>query len=172
MATRRDAITQTLVSLPEQVSLSEVLSRRIMRNSAEAAVASMAEEILLQTQLTNPEEGLALAPSGWHPVRASFEVDKVSLVLFFHSRHARFHPSFVLQGKGGKRWEPLIFLLAKLCPQESITSFAISDDGQLYSALTSSNTCALVDVGVSQGKAAWEFLLEEDSPGYVTYSLL
>ena len=49
-----------------------------------------------------------------------------------------------------------------------MTSFAISDDGQLYSALTSSNTCALVDVGVSQGKAAWEFLLEEDSPGYVT----
>lgn len=31
-----------------------------------------------QTQLANPEEGLALAPSGWHPVRASFEVDKVT----------------------------------------------------------------------------------------------
>lgn len=44
-----------------------------------------------------------------------------------------------------------------------MTSFAISEDGQLYSALTSSNTCALVDVGVSQGKAAWEFLLEEDT---------
>lgn len=71
--------------LVEQVSLSEVLSRRIMRNSAEASVASMAEEILLQTQLTNPEEGLALAPSGWHPVRASFEVDKASsMLLFFH----------------------------------------------------------------------------------------
>lgn len=48
-----------------------------------------------------------------------------------------------------------------------MTSFAISEDGQLYSALTSSNTCALVDVGVSQGKAAWEFLLEDDSPGCV-----
>lgn len=45
-----------------------------------------------------------------------------------------------------------------------MTSFTISEDGQLYSALTSSNTCALVDVGVSQGKAAWEFLLEDDSP--------
>lgn len=44
-----------------------------------------------------------------------------------------------------------------------MTSFAISEDGQLYSALTSSNTCALVDVGISQGKAAWEFLLEEDT---------
>lgn len=50
-----------------------------------------------------------------------------------------------------------------------MTSFAISEDGQLYSALTSSNTCALVDVGVSQGKAAWEFLLEEDSPRYACY---
>lgn len=55
------------------------------------------------------------------------------------------------------------------CTQDSMTSFAISEDGQLYSALTSSNTCALVDVGVSQGKAAWEFLLEEDSPRYVCY---
>lgn len=57
--------------------LSEVLSRRIARNPTEAAVASMAEEIMRQTQLVNPEEGLVLAPSGWHPVRASFEVDKV-----------------------------------------------------------------------------------------------
>lgn len=47
-----------------------------------------------------------------------------------------------------------------------MTSFAISEDGQLYSALTSSNTCALVDVGVSHGKAAWEFLLEDDTPRY------
>lgn len=39
----------------------------------------MAEETLRQTQLSNPEEGLALAPSGWHPVRASFEVDKVNI---------------------------------------------------------------------------------------------
>lgn len=31
-----------------------------------------------QTQLTNPQEGLALAPTGWHPVKASFEVDKVT----------------------------------------------------------------------------------------------
>lgn len=38
----------------------------------------MAEEILRRTQLTNPQEGLALAPSGWHPVKASFEVDKVT----------------------------------------------------------------------------------------------
>lgn len=45
-----------------------------------------------------------------------------------------------------------------------MTSFSISEDGQLYSALTSNNTCALLDVGVSQGKAAWEFLLEDDSP--------
>lgn len=58
--------------------LSEVLSRRINQNPSEAAAASSAEEILRQTQLTNPEEGLALAPSGWHPVRASFEVDKVN----------------------------------------------------------------------------------------------
>lgn len=58
--------------------LSEVLSRRINRNPSEAAAASSAEEVLRQTQLTNPEEGLALAPSGWHPVRASFEVDKVN----------------------------------------------------------------------------------------------
>lgn len=50
--------------------------------------------------------------------------------------------------------------------QDCMTSFAISEDGQLYSALTSSNTCALVDVGVSQGKAAWEFLLEEDTHRY------
>lgn len=48
-----------------------------------------------------------------------------------------------------------------------MTSFSISEDGQLYSALTSNNTCALLDVGVSQGKAAWEFLLEDDSPRYV-----
>lgn len=52
--------------------------------------------------------------------------------------------------------------------QESKTSFSISPDGKLYSALTSSSTCALVDVGVSQGKAAWEFLLEEDSPRWDT----
>lgn len=51
-------------------------------------------------------------------------------------------------------------------PQDSMTSFSVSDDGQLYSALTSNNTCALLDVGVSQGKAAWEFLLEDDSPRY------
>lgn len=51
--------------------------------------------------------------------------------------------------------------------QDSMTSFSISEDGQLYSALTSNNTCALLDVGVSQGKAAWEFLLEDDSPRYV-----
>lgn len=50
--------------------------------------------------------------------------------------------------------------------QDSMTSFSISEDGQLYSALTSNNTCALLDVGVSQGKAAWEFLLEDDSPRY------
>eukprot|EP00903_Cladosiphon_okamuranus_P019656 g18070.t4 len=109
--------------LPPLVRLSEVLSRRINRNPSEAAAALSAEEILRQTQLTNPEEGLALVPSGWHPVRASFEVDK-----------------------------------------DSMTSFSISEDGQLYSALTSNNTCALLDVGVSQGKAAWEFLLEDDSP--------
>lgn len=66
----------TLVSL--QVCLSEVLSNRISQNPAEAAAASLAEGILRQTQLANPEEGLALAPSGWHPVRASFEVDKVN----------------------------------------------------------------------------------------------
>lgn len=48
-----------------------------------------------------------------------------------------------------------------------MTSFSISEDGQLYSALTSNNTCALLDVGVSHGKAAWEFLLEDDSPRYV-----
>ena len=48
-----------------------------------------------------------------------------------------------------------------------MTSFSISEDGQVYSALTSNNTCALLDVGVSQGKAAWEFLLEDDSPRYV-----
>lgn len=60
-----------------QVCLSEALSTRITRNPKEAAVASMADEILWQTQLKDPEEGLALAPSGWHPVRASFEVDKV-----------------------------------------------------------------------------------------------
>lgn len=61
-----------------QVRLSEVLSRRINQNPSEAAAASNAEKVLRQTQLTNPEEGLALAPSGWHPVRASFEVDKVN----------------------------------------------------------------------------------------------
>lgn len=61
-----------------QVRLSEVLSRRINRTPSEAEAASSAEEVLRQTQLTNPEEGLALAPSGWHPVRASFEVDKVT----------------------------------------------------------------------------------------------
>lgn len=61
-----------------QVRLSEVLSHRISRKPSEAAAASSAEEVLRQTQLTNPEEGLALAPSGWHPVRASFEVDKVN----------------------------------------------------------------------------------------------
>ncbi|CAN0510629.1 unnamed protein product, partial [Ectocarpus sp. 12 AP-2014] len=48
--------------------------------------------------------------------------------------------------------------------KDSMTSFSISEDGQLYSALTSNNTCALLDVGVSHGKAAWEFLLEDDSP--------
>lgn len=63
---------------PHQVRLSEVLSRRINRTPSEAAAASSAEEVLRQAQLTNPEEGLALAPSGWHPVRASFEVDKVT----------------------------------------------------------------------------------------------
>ncbi|CAM9107710.1 unnamed protein product, partial [Ectocarpus fasciculatus] len=109
--------------LPSLVRLSEVLSHRISRIPREAAAASYAEDILRQTQLTNPEEGLALTPSGWHPVRASFEVDK-----------------------------------------DSMTSFSISEDGQLYSALTSNNTCALLDVGVSHGKAAWEFLLEDDSP--------
>lgn len=61
-----------------QVRLSEVLSERINRNPTEGAAASMAEDILRQTQLTNPQEGLALAPSGWHPVKASFEVDKVT----------------------------------------------------------------------------------------------
>lgn len=55
-----------------------MLSRRINRKPSEAAAASKAEEVLRQTQLVNPEEGLALAPSGWHPVRASFEVDKVT----------------------------------------------------------------------------------------------
>ncbi|CAM9591597.1 unnamed protein product, partial [Scytosiphon promiscuus] len=109
--------------LPPLVRLSEVLSRRINQKPREAAAARRAEEVLRQTQLMNPEEGLAMAPSGWHPVRASFEVDK-----------------------------------------ESMTSFSVSDDGQLYSALTSNNTCALLDVGVSQGRAAWEFLLEDDSP--------
>lgn len=61
-----------------QVRLSEVLSERISRNPTEEAAASMAEDILRQTQLTNPQEGLALAPTGWHPVKASFEVDKVT----------------------------------------------------------------------------------------------
>lgn len=61
-----------------QVRLSEVLSCRINQNPSEAAAASSAEEVLRQTQLTNPEEGLALAPSGWHPVRASFEMDQVN----------------------------------------------------------------------------------------------
>ena len=61
-----------------QVRLSEVLSERISRNLTEEASASMAEDILRQTQLTHPQEGLALAPSGWHPVKASFEVDKVT----------------------------------------------------------------------------------------------
>lgn len=81
-------VVQTLPVLPfntfmvfsslVQVRLSEVLSRRISQNPSEAAAASSAEEVLRQTQLINPEEGLALAPSGWHPVRASFEVDKVN----------------------------------------------------------------------------------------------
>lgn len=57
--------------------MSGALSKRIAKSPYEAHVASMAEEILRKTQLANPEEGLALAPSGWHPVRASFEVDKV-----------------------------------------------------------------------------------------------
>lgn len=51
-----------------------------------------------------------------------------------------------------------------------MTSFSVSEDGQLYSALTSNNTCALLDVGVSQGKAAWEFILEDDSPRYQVYA--
>ncbi len=55
-------------------------------------------------------------------------------------------------------------------PQDSMTSFSVSEDGQLYSALTSNNTCALLDVGVSQGKAAWEFLLEDDSPRYEVHA--
>lgn len=60
------------------MSLAEALSARIAKNPYESTVASMTEEILRRTQLSNPEEGLALAPSGWHPVRASFEVDKVT----------------------------------------------------------------------------------------------
>lgn len=62
---------------PRQVRLSQTLSHRISNNSVEAAAASVAEEIMRQTQLTDPEEGLALPPLGWHPIRASFEVDQV-----------------------------------------------------------------------------------------------
>lgn len=74
-----DVTVMRLFTTTRQVRLSEALSTRIARNPNEAKVASMADKILWQTQLKDPEEGLALAPSGWHPVRASFEVDKVGL---------------------------------------------------------------------------------------------
>lgn len=158
-----------------QVRLSEALSTRIAESPTEATVAVMADEIRRQTQLKNPEEGLALAPSGWHPVRASFEVDKVRA-----ERLKRVHVpnisgvgslSIVLTWCGVSTENVPADASEAVCPlrlvlQDCMTSFAISEDGRLYSALQSSNTCALVDVGVSQGKAAWEFLLEEDTLRY------
>ncbi|CAM9454429.1 unnamed protein product, partial [Phaeothamnion confervicola] len=48
-------------------------------------------------------------------------------------------------------------------PRAAAASFRISDEGRVYTALTSSNTCALLDVGFRNGRAAWEARLESDS---------
>jgi hypothetical protein len=53
--------------------------------------------------------------------------------------------------------------LTQVFASTNYNALQLSEDGQLYTAVTSSNTCATVNVCISSGRAAWEILLEADT---------